>query len=174
MQILDGDELRRGLNSDLGFSPADRRENIRRVAEVARLLAGAGALVIAALISPGREDRRRAREIVQRTGGAFVEVFLDASLEVCEQRDVKGLYRRARAGELPDFTGIGAPYETPLEPEVTVRTGRDSVAESTEAVLDWLRRSARRNRGLVDLLRACPAPSEVPKRETDDTAPLEL
>lgn len=116
--VLDGDTLRRGLNADLGFSAADRRENIRRVGEVAALFADAGFLTITALISPFRADRERARDAI----GAerFLEVFVDVPLEVCEQRDPKGLYRRARAGELPEFTGISSPYEPPLAPALTL------------------------------------------------------
>ena len=112
--LLDGDELRRGLNSDLGFSVSDRSENIRRTAEVARLLMDAGLVVITALISPFRRERELARERIGRE--RFTEVYVNTSLEVCEQRDVKGLYKRARAGLLPDMTGIGSPYEPPVDP----------------------------------------------------------
>lgn len=126
--VLDGDNLRNGLNADLGFSPADRSENIRRVGEVCRLLYGAGLIVISAFISPYRHDREQVRALHPR--GGYLEVFLDTSLEVCEQRDVKGLYARARAGDLPDFSGITAPYEPPGDPEVRIDTGRMSVEDA--------------------------------------------
>src|SRR5690606_3091131 len=112
--ILDGDVLRRGLCSDLGFSPADRRENIRRVGEVAKILADAGVIAVVALISPYRDDRRRVRE--RLAAGDLLEVFVDTPLELCEGRDPKGLYARARAGELAEFTGVSAPYEPPEAP----------------------------------------------------------
>ncbi|MEK0447678.1 MAG: adenylyl-sulfate kinase [Verrucomicrobiota bacterium] len=136
--VLDGDNLRHGLNSNLGFSPEDRVENIRRVAEVAKLMADAGLIVITAFISPYRVDRRRAREIVLEGGHEFTEVFVEAPLEVCEQRDVKGLYQRARAGEIAEFTGISAPYEAPENPELVVQTHRQGVEESVVAVLEYL------------------------------------
>src|SRR6266704_6286520 len=118
--VLDGDDLRRGLCSDLGFSPADRRENIRRVGEVARLFAEAGFICIAAFISPYRSERDLARGIAPE--GKFLEVYLNAPLEVCEQRDPKGLYAKARTGAIKDFTGVSAPYEGPLKPEIELRT----------------------------------------------------
>jgi adenylyl-sulfate kinase len=127
--VLDGDCLRRGLCADLGFSPEDRQENIRRVGAVARLFADAGLVCIVALISPYRRDRDRARAAAP--AGRFIEVFINAPLDVCERRDPKGLYARARAGELKEFTGISAPYEPPLAPEVELRTDRRSVAESS-------------------------------------------
>lgn len=135
--VLDGDNVRHGLNADLGFSPKDREENIRRIAEVAKLMVDAGIVVITAFISPYREDRRRARDIIQPVG-RFVEVFINASLEVCESRDVKGLYKRARAGEIRDFTGISAPYEPPELPEVSVRTDLLTVEESVAHVKAYL------------------------------------
>jgi bifunctional enzyme CysN/CysC len=137
--VLDGDNIRHGLNSNLGFSPEDRVENIRRVAEVAKLLADAGVIVVTAFISPYRQDRRRAREIVLESGCDFYEVFVDAPLEVCEQRDPKGLYKKARAGEIREFTGISAPYEAPNDPELTVRTDRETLQESVVRVLEFLR-----------------------------------
>jgi bifunctional enzyme CysN/CysC len=137
--VLDGDNIRHGLNSNLGFSPEDRVENIRRVAEVAKLLADAGVIAVTAFISPYRQDRRRAREIVLESGCDFYEVFVDAPLEVCEQRDPKGLYRKARAGEIREFTGISAPYEAPNDPELTVRTDRETLQESVARVLEFLR-----------------------------------
>jgi bifunctional enzyme CysN/CysC len=136
--VLDGDNLRHGLNANLGFTPEDRMENIRRVAEVAKLMAEAGLLVVTAFISPYRVDRRRAREIVLEGGHEFSEVFVDAPLEVCENRDVKGLYKRARAGEIADFTGISAPYEAPENPEVVVRTDRQGVEESVASILEFI------------------------------------
>jgi len=118
--VLDGDNVRHGLNRDLGFSPLDRTENIRRVAEVVRLMMDAGLLVITSFISPFRDDRAMARSIIGT--GSFVEVYLKTSLDACEARDSKGLYRKARAGELPGFTGISSPYETPENPSVTIET----------------------------------------------------
>jgi adenylylsulfate kinase len=136
--VLDGDNVRHGLNANLGFSPADREENIRRVAEVAKLMADGGTVVITAFISPYREDRRRAREIALEAGD-FVEVFVDASLESCEKRDTKGLYKRARAGEIAEFTGISAPYEAPVDPEIHVQTDRITTAEAVAQITEFLR-----------------------------------
>lgn len=118
--VLDGDNVRANLCSDLGFSPEDRKENIRRIAEVARLFADAGLVCIVAFISPYRADRDRARAIVPP--GRFIEVYLSTPLEVCERRDVKGLYAKARAGLVTEFTGISAPYEAPVKPELELRT----------------------------------------------------
>lgn len=137
--VLDGDNVRHGLNSNLGFSPEDREENIRRVAEVAKLMADAGLICITAFISPYRADRRRAREIALESGAEFIEVFVDAPVEVCEQRDPKGLYKKARAGEIKGFTGIDAPYETPENPEITVHTDRETEAESLTRLIDYLK-----------------------------------
>jgi len=131
--VLDGDDLRRGLCSDLGFSPADRRENIRRVGEVARLFAEAGSICIAAFISPYRSERDLARRICPK--GRFLEVYLNAPLEVCERRDPKGLYARARTGELKEFTGISAPYEPPEKPDLELRTDLLSAAECSALLL---------------------------------------
>jgi bifunctional enzyme CysN/CysC len=133
--VLDGDNIRRGLSSDLGFSPADRLENIRRIGEVATLFADAGFIVITAFISPYISDRERAREAA---GGAFHELYIRADLETCENRDPKGLYRRARAGEIPDFTGVSAPYEEPPNPELVVDTSRHSIEESVAMVLNYI------------------------------------
>jgi adenylyl-sulfate kinase len=130
---LDGDNLRHGLNRDLGFSPEDRRENIRRAAEVARLMNDAGLVVVTAFISPYREDRVVAREIIG--AGRFVEVYLSASLATCEARDPKGLYARARRGELAGFTGIDAPYEAPQAADIVIDTGAVSVEEATQRLL---------------------------------------
>ncbi|MDQ6861357.1 MAG: adenylyl-sulfate kinase [Verrucomicrobiota bacterium] len=136
--VLDGDNIRHGLNSNLGFSPEDRVENIRRVSEVAKLLADAGTIAITAFISPYRDDRQRARAIALEAAAEFIEVFVDAPLEVCEQRDPKNLYKKARAGEIRDFTGIDAPYEPPDNPEIHVRTDRLDVEQSVRAILEQL------------------------------------
>ena len=136
--VLDGDNIRHGLNSNLGFSPEDRVENIRRVSEVAKLMADSGAVVITAFISPYRRDRRRAREIALEGNAEFVEVFVDAPLEVCEERDPKKLYAKARAGKIRDFTGIDAPYEAPEDPEIVVHTDRQTLEESVGTILDQL------------------------------------
>ncbi len=137
--ILDGDNIRHGLNSNLGFSPEDRVENIRRVAETAKLLADAGVVVVTAFISPYQNDRRRAREIACEAGLDFFEIYVSAPLEVCEQRDTKGLYKKARAGEIKEFTGIDAPYESPESAEVTVATDKQNIAESVAQILEFLR-----------------------------------
>ncbi|HLY39262.1 MAG TPA: adenylyl-sulfate kinase [Candidatus Binatia bacterium] len=134
--ILDGDNIRHGLNKNLGFSPADRTENIRRIGEVAKLFTEAGMVAITAFISPYRADRDQVRTLVPQ--GDFIEVLVDCPLEVCEQRDVKGLYEKARAGKIPEFTGISAPYEPPLEPELTLRTHELSVADSAARVIGFL------------------------------------
>jgi adenylyl-sulfate kinase len=130
--VLDGDNLRHGLCGDLGFGPADRSENIRRAGEVASLLAEVGAIVLAAFISPYRADRQRVRQTVG--AGRFLEVHVDAPLAVCEARDPKGLYKKARAGAIPEFTGIDAPYEPPEAPEVRVDTGRLGIDEAAAAI----------------------------------------
>ncbi|HTS19076.1 MAG TPA: adenylyl-sulfate kinase [Verrucomicrobiae bacterium] len=135
--ILDGDNIRHGLSANLGFSPEDRTENIRRVAEVARLLMDAGVLVITAFISPYRDDRRLARSLVDE--GEFIEVFVSAPLEVCEQRDPKGLYKKARAGEISNFTGVSAPYEPPNKAEIVVHTDQQSPAECVAQIIDYLK-----------------------------------
>jgi bifunctional enzyme CysN/CysC len=131
--ILDGDNVRQGLNRDLGFTDADRVENIRRTAEVAKLLLDAGAVVITAFISPFRSERDMARQLFEP--GEFIEVHLDVPLEVVEQRDPKGLYRKVRSGELPHFTGIDSPYEAPQTPELKLDTDALSVEESVERIL---------------------------------------
>ncbi|HEX8078010.1 MAG TPA: adenylyl-sulfate kinase [Chthoniobacterales bacterium] len=136
--VLDGDNLRHGLNANLGFAPEDRAENIRRVSEVAKLMADAGIVVITSFISPYRADRTRARAIALQAGADFVEVFVDAPLSVCEERDPKGLYQKARAGELKGFTGIDAPYEPPEDPEIVVRTHEQSAGESVDRILENL------------------------------------
>jgi len=134
--VLDGDNIRHGLNKNLGFGPADRTENIRRIGEVAKLFCDAGLIVFTSFISPYRADRDAVRALMPP--GDFIEVFVDASVETCEGRDVKGLYRRARAGEIPEFTGISAPYEAPLYPELVLDTNRQTVDESVGAILRHL------------------------------------
>jgi adenylylsulfate kinase len=136
--ILDGDNIRHGLNKNLGFSPEDRTENIRRIGEVAKLFTDAGIVALTAFISPYRADRDQVRALMQP--GDFVEVFVDCPVEVCEQRDVKGLYKKARAGEIKEFTGISAPYEAPEKPELTLRTAGQSVEESAKQILAHLER----------------------------------
>jgi bifunctional enzyme CysN/CysC len=136
--VLDGDNIRHGLNSNLGFAPDDRVENIRRVSEVAKLMADAGTVVITAFISPYRMDRSRAREIALEGNAEFIEVFVDAPLAVCERRDPKNLYKKARAGQIREFTGIDAPYEAPEDPEIVVHTDRQSVDESVATILEQL------------------------------------
>ena len=140
--VLDGDNVRRGLNSNLDFSPADRAENIRRVGEVAALFADSGQVVVTAFISPYRADRHRARVAA---GNGFHEIYIKASLETCEKRDPKGLYRRARTGEIAEFTGITAPYETPESPELTIDTDRLTVDESVAAVLAYVDQNFRKS-----------------------------
>jgi bifunctional enzyme CysN/CysC len=136
--VLDGDNVRHGLNKNLGFSPEDRVENIRRVAEVAKLMADAGFIVIISLISPYRVDRSRARNLILSDDIEFIEVHVSAPLQVCEKRDPKNLYKRARSGEIKSFTGIDAPYEEPENPEITIHTERESVKESVGRLLDFL------------------------------------
>jgi adenylylsulfate kinase len=134
--VLDGDNIRHGLNANLGFSPEDRTENIRRIGEVAKLFADAGVIVFTSFISPYRADRDAVRAIMDP--GRFVEVLVDASLETCESRDVKGLYQKARAGEIPEFTGISAPYEPPENPELVLDTNVQSVRESVAELVRYL------------------------------------
>jgi bifunctional enzyme CysN/CysC len=136
--VLDGDNIRHGLNSNLGFSPEERVENIRRVGEVARLMADAGIVVVTAFISPYRIDRQRAREIALEGKMDFVEIFVDAPLAVCEARDPKDLYKKARAGKIRNFTGIDAPYETPENPEIVVQTDEQTVSESVAKIMEQL------------------------------------
>ncbi|NUN15148.1 MAG: adenylyl-sulfate kinase [Myxococcales bacterium] len=137
--VLDGDNIRHGLNKDLGFSPADRTENIRRIGEVAKLMADANIIVLTAFISPYKADRNMVRALVKP--GQFIEAYVDASLSVCEERDPKGLYKKARMGQIPEFTGISAPYEAPDNPELVIRAGEESIEESTKAVIDYLQSS---------------------------------
>jgi len=134
--ILDGDNIRHGLNKDLGFSPEDRKENIRRISEVANLFADAGLITITAFISPYAKDRNFCRELAGE--GRFLEIYAKASLETCEKRDPKGMYKKARAGEIKEFTGINAPYEEPENPELITDTDKETVEESAEKVLKKL------------------------------------
>lgn len=134
--VLDGDNVRHGLNRNLGFSPEDRTENIRRIGEVAKLFTDAGLIVFSSFISPYRADRDAVRALME--SGDFIEVYVNASVETCEARDVKGLYARARAGEIPEFTGISAPYEAPERPEIVIDSNRLSVEESVEQVVRYL------------------------------------
>jgi adenylyl-sulfate kinase len=135
---LDGDNLRHGLNGDLGFSAADRAENVRRVAEVARLFADAGVVALVPVISPYRAGREHARALHAAAGLTFVEVFVDAPVDVCEARDPKGLYAKARAGEITGFTGVDDPYEPPTEPDIVIETATTSVDDAVTAILTFL------------------------------------
>jgi len=134
--VLDGDNVRTGLNKDLGFSAEDRKENIRRIGEVAKLFVDAGLIVMAAFISPYEKDRESVRSIVE--DNEFVEIYVKCSLEVCEQRDVKGFYKKARAGILKNFTGIDDPYEEPEHPEIVVETDKMTVEKSVEKIMNYL------------------------------------
>jgi len=134
--VLDGDNVRHGLCGDLGFTSKDRVENIRRIGEVAKLFMEAGVIVLTAFISPFREDRERVRGMVEH--GDFIEIFCDSSIEVCERRDVKGLYKKARAGQISEFTGISSPYEIPQNPELTIQTGVEELDVCTQRVIDML------------------------------------
>jgi adenylylsulfate kinase len=134
--VLDGDNVRHGLSSNLGFDEDDRRENIRRIGEAAKLMMEAGVIAITAFISPFRADRDAVRSLMPH--GDFLEIYCRASLEVCESRDVKGLYKKARAGEIKNYTGIDSPYEEPLKPELVVDTGLLTLEESVERVLELL------------------------------------
>jgi adenylylsulfate kinase len=137
--VLDGDNVRHGLNKDLGFSPEDRNENIRRIGEVAKLFTDAGVVNVTAFISPYREDRDRVRAIM--ADGDFIEVFVNCPVEVCEQRDPKGLYKKARKGEIAEFTGISAPYEPPASPELVIDTEAASIDECVRQALDYVDRN---------------------------------
>lgn len=136
--VLDGDNIRHGLNKNLGFSPEDRNENIRRISEVAKLFSDCGVIAITAFISPYRKFRNFCRELVEP--GQFIEVYCKASLDTCEKRDPKGMYKKAREGIIKDFTGIDAPYEEPDNPEVIVDTDKETVEESVDKVLDVLKK----------------------------------
>ncbi len=134
--VLDGDNIRHGLNKNLGFSPDDRKENIRRIGEVARLFCESNVIALTAFISPYREDRDLVRKLVPE--GRFFEVLCDTPIEICEQRDTKGLYKKAKAGEIKEFTGISAPYEAPERAELVLKTGTETLEESTRRVLELL------------------------------------
>lgn len=134
---LDGDNIRHGLNQNLGFSPEDRKENIRRIGEVGKLMVDAGVVTMTAFISPYEEDRNTVRDILE--DGEFIEVFTKCSLDECESRDPKGLYKKARSGEIKEFTGINAPYEEPSNPEIVIDTENESVEESVEKILAYLK-----------------------------------
>jgi len=134
--VLDGDNIRHGLNKNLGFSPEDREENIRRIGEVGKLFADVGIIAMTAFISPYRADRDNARKLHE--AGTFIEVFVDAPLDVLEERDPKGLYKKARAGQIPEFTGISAPYEAPEKPEIHLDTSKLNIEECADAVIQYL------------------------------------
>lgn len=136
--VLDGDNVRHGLNKNLGFSAEDREENIRRIGEVAHLFADAGLITMTSFISPYRADRDKAREIHQQNGLVFIEVFIDTPVEICEERDPKGLYQKARRGEIKGFTGVDDPYEPPLNPELVIKTEEKSPREIVTVLLDYL------------------------------------
>ncbi|MEJ2113970.1 MAG: adenylyl-sulfate kinase [Flavobacteriaceae bacterium] len=133
---LDGDNIRKGINKDLTFSPEDRTENIRRIAEVAALMVDAGLVVLAAFVSPYKKDRENIKSIVKDVN--FVEIFINTSIEECERRDVKGLYKRARAGEIKNMTGISAPYEAPTHPDVEIKTENESVEAAANKIIDFI------------------------------------
>ena len=135
-QLLDGDNIRTGINNNLGFSEADRTENIRRIAEVSRLFLNCGVITINSFVSPTIAIRKQAKDIIGEED--FIEVFIDTPLEICEQRDIKGLYKKARAGEIKDFTGISSPFENPKNPDIIVKTENKSVEESAKEILNYL------------------------------------
>ncbi|MBM7096964.1 MULTISPECIES: adenylyl-sulfate kinase [Alteribacter] len=136
--ILDGDNIRHGLNKDLGFSPEDRQENIRRIGEVSKLFVDNGTIVLTAFVSPYKADRDMARRLVD--ADEFIEIYVKCTLQECENRDPKGLYKKARAGEIPEFTGISAPYEEPENPELTISTDELSIENAVEEITDYLRK----------------------------------
>ncbi|APY08472.1 adenylyl-sulfate kinase [Winogradskyella sp. J14-2] len=133
---LDGDNMRKGINGDLTFSPEDRTENIRRIAEVANLMIDAGLVILAAFVSPYKKDRENIRSIVKDVN--FVEIFVNTSVEECERRDVKGLYKKARAGEIKNMTGISAPYEAPENPDIEIRTENESVESAAQRIAEYI------------------------------------
>ena len=135
--VLDGDNIRRGINSDLTFSPEDRSENIRRIGQISHLMIDAGLVVLAAFVSPYKKDRENIRSIVKDIN--FVEVFVNTSLEECERRDVKGLYKKARSGEIKNMTGISAPYEAPENPDVEIQTEKMSQKEAVQQILTYIK-----------------------------------
>ena len=133
---LDGDNIRKGINNDLSFSPEDRTENIRRIAEVSNLMVDAGLVVLAAFVSPYKKDRENIRTIVKDVN--FVEVYINTSVEECERRDVKGLYKKARAGEIKNMTGISAPYEAPENPDIEINTETESIEDAAKRIVDYI------------------------------------
>jgi adenylylsulfate kinase len=135
--VLDGDNIRHGLNKDLSFGKEDRQENIRRIGEVAKLFVDSGQIVTTAFISPFREDREMVRKMFP--DNEFFEVFVDCPIDICEGRDPKGLYKKARNGEIPNFTGISSPYEAPNQPEITIRTDELSIGQSVEKIITYLK-----------------------------------
>ena len=135
--VLDGDNIRRGLNTDLDFTPEGRKENLRRIAEAAKLFIDAGVVTLAAFISPLQKDREKIKQIVGKEN--FIEIYVKASVETCEKRDVKGLYQKARNGEIKNFTGISAPYEEPENPDVVVNSEKETIAESIQIIMDQIK-----------------------------------
>ncbi len=136
--LLDGDNIRHGLNRDLGFSKKDRTENIRRISEVAKLFVDSGSIVLTAFISPFQRDRELARKLVKED--EFIEIFIDTSLEICEQRDPKGLYKKVKEGKIKDFTGIDSPYEVPINSEIHLKTNELTIEQASEEVINYLKR----------------------------------
>ena len=137
--ILDGDNIRHGLNKNLGFSPEDREENIRRIGEVANLFSQAGIINMTAFISPYRADRKKARDLAAE--GEFIEIFCKCSLDACEKRDTKGLYQKARAGEIPEYTGISAPFEEPENPEIIIESDKETIEEGVNKIISYLEKN---------------------------------
>lgn len=137
--LLDGDNVRHGLNKNLGFSPEDRTENIRRIGEVGKLMSDAGVLTLSAFISPYLEDRDQVRALLEED--EFIEIYVKCSVDACEARDPKGLYKKARAGEIKGFTGIDAPYEEPVNPEITIETDKQTLEESVQVIIDYLKKT---------------------------------
>lgn len=135
--VLDGDNIRHGLNRDLSFRAEDRKENIRRIGEVAKLFVDSGQIVLTAFISPFREDREMVRNMFQED--EFIEIFVNCPIQVCENRDPKGLYKKARKGEIPDFTGISSPYEAPNHPEISIDTNKTTIEQSVQMILSFLK-----------------------------------
>ncbi len=135
--ILDGDNIRLGLNQDLTFSEEDRIENIRRIGEVSKLFVDAGIIVLTAFISPFRNDRQQVRDLINEN--EFIEVFIDTPLQICESRDPKGLYKKARKGEIPNFTGISSPYEAPISPEIHIKAGEITLDDSVNQIIEFLK-----------------------------------
>jgi adenylyl-sulfate kinase len=148
--VLDGDNLRHGLNGDLGFDEDARRENVRRTGHVAQLLAEAGTVALVSLVSPYARDREAVAALHAAAGLRFIEVFVDAPLELCQQRDPKGLYARARAGELDGLTGVDAPYDVPREPDLVLRSGREAIAAAVERVVEALHGADAGDAGIAD------------------------